>query len=198
METTFPTSRAGDDLDADDTGDAELIRAIAAGDRDALTTLYRRHSQVLLAHLVLVTGDQTLGEELLQDTMLAAWYGASSFRGDAKVRTWLIGIARRKARDRQRKGRLRSVDDSILIEARATAPGPEQHTLSRAEAAEVAGAIQRLSHPYREVVGLVFGAGLTLAETAEVLAIPIGTVKSRLSAARAALTQSLTERGYAR
>lgn len=182
----------------DDAEDPELVRAVAAGDRVALATLYRRHSQVLLAHLVLVTGDQTLGEELLQDTMLAVWRGAASYRGEAKVRTWLISIARRQARDRQRKRGLRSVDDAVLANEPAQEPGPEQHALGRAEAAAVAAAIQHLSRPYREVIGLVFGAGLTMAETAEVLQIPLGTVKSRLSAARAALTQSLTERGYAR
>ena len=184
--------------DQETAADPDLIRAIAAGDRTAMATLYRRHSQVLLAQLILVTGDQQLAEELLQDTMLVVWRSAAAFRGDAKVRTWLIGIARRQARDRRRKHRLHSVGDAILNAEPSPDPGPEQHALGRAEAADVAVAIQQLSRPYREVVELVFGAGLTVAETAEVLAIPLGTVKSRLSAARAALTRSLAERGYAR
>jgi RNA polymerase sigma-70 factor, ECF subfamily len=200
METIFRTYRAGDNVagDPDDADDAELVRAMAAGDRAALATLYHRHSQVLLAQLVLVVGDQTLSEELLQDTMLAAWRGAASFRGDAKVRTWLIAIARRQARDRMRRHRLPSVDDTLLAQAPACEPGPEQHALGRAEAAAVAGAIRTLSRPHREVIGLVFGAGLTMAEAAQVLEIPLGTVKSRLSAARTALTQALTEKGYVR
>jgi RNA polymerase sigma-70 factor (ECF subfamily) len=200
METIFRTYSAGDDVagNPDDADDAELVRAVAAGDRAALATLYRRHSQVLLAQLMLEVGEQTLSEELLQDTMLAVWRGAASFRGDAKVRTWLIAIARRQARDRLRRHRLRSVDDTLLTESPAAEPGPEQHALGRAEAAAVASAIRALSRPHRELIGLVFGAGLTMAEAAQVLEIPLGTVKSRLSAARAALTQALTEKGYVR
>jgi RNA polymerase sigma-70 factor (ECF subfamily) len=171
---------------------------VADGDRDAFATLYERHGQAVFAHLVIVVGDRALSEEILQDTMLAAWRGASDFRGDAKVRSWLIAIARRQARDRLRRHRLTTVDDASLPETPAAEAGPEQHALARAEAAEVASAIGELGPVQREVLSLVFGAGLTLAEAAAVLEVPLGTVKSRLSAARAALGRAMTERGYAR
>ena len=183
---------------ADDADDGELVRAVAAGDRAALATLYQRHSQVLLAQLALLTGDRTLSEELVQDTMLAAWRGAAAFRGDSKVRTWLIAIARRQARDRMRRPRLTSVDDALLAQSPAAEPGPEQLVLGRAEARAVADAITDLGPSHREVLGLVFGAGLTMTEAADVLEVPLNTVKSRLHAARAALTQLLTEKGYVR
>jgi RNA polymerase sigma-70 factor (ECF subfamily) len=186
METT---------VDADDRA---LLRAMAAGDRDALATLYARHGPAVFAHLVLVTGDRSFSEEILQDTMLAAWRGAAGFRGDSAVRSWLISIARRQARDRLRKHRLAIVDDELLSETPADDAGPEQHTLGRAEAAAVADAIGDLGPAHREVLSLVFGTGLTLAETAALLQVPLGTVKSRLSAARTALAQAMTERGYAR
>jgi RNA polymerase sigma-70 factor (ECF subfamily) len=178
--------------------DASLVRAMARGDRTALATLYQRHSQVVLAQLVLLTGDSMLGEELLQDTMLAAWKGAASFRGESKVRTWLIAIARRQARDRSRRQRLAVIDDSWLGQPVAPEPGPEQFAIDRAEARAVADAITDLSPALREVIGLVFGAGLTMAEAADVLSLPLNTVKSRLHAARAALTSTLNERGYVR
>ena len=188
METTVP--RPADD--------EVLLHAVAAGDRDALATLYARHGQAVFAHLVLVVGDRTLSEEILQDTMLAAWRGADGFRGDATVRSWLISIARRQARDRLRRHRFTIIDDESLPDTPAADPGPEQRVLQRAEAAEVATAIGQLGPAHREVLSLVFGADLTLAETAALLQVPLGTVKSRLSAARAALAQAMTERGYAR
>ena len=118
-----------------DTDDHGLLRAMAAGDRDALAELYERHGQAVFAHLVLVTGDRSLSEEILQDTMLAAWRGAARFRGDSAVRSWLVAIARRQARDRLRRHRLTIVDDRSLSETPASDAEPEQHTLRRAETA---------------------------------------------------------------
>ncbi|HEX2316696.1 MAG TPA: sigma-70 family RNA polymerase sigma factor [Thermomonospora sp.] len=177
--------------------DGALLRRVADGDRAALVALYRRHGAVVLAQINLVVPDRGLGEEILQDTMLAVWRGAGSFGGRSQVRSWIIAIARRQARDRLRRRRLRVVGEEALAARPAPGPGPEEVVLERAKATAVAGAIGTLSLPLREVVGLVFGAGLTLAETAEVLEVPLGTVKSRLAAARAALARSLSEEGYA-
>ena len=178
--------------------DTDLVTRVAAGDRAALTALYERHGQAVLAQVVLAVGDRTLAEEVLQDTMLALWRGAASFRGDSQVRSWLIAIARRQARDRLRRRRVPTVTDDILSAWPAAGPGPEDLTLERAEAAVVAQAVGALGARHREVLGLVYGASLTLAETAQVLGVPVGTVKSRLAAARAALATSLSRRGYTR
>lgn len=181
-----------------DTDDRALLRAMATGDRDALAELYERHGRAVFAHLVLVTNDRSLSEEILQDTMLAAWRGAARFRGESAVRSWLVAIARRQARDRLRRHRLTIVDDQSLAETAASDAEPEQHTLRRAETAAVADAIGELSPAHREVLSLLFGADLTLSETAALLDVPLGTVKSRLSAARVALTRAMNQRGYAR
>jgi RNA polymerase sigma-70 factor (ECF subfamily) len=179
--------------------DDRLIRQIAAGDRSALAALYQRHGQVVLAQIMLLTGERALSEEILQDTMLAVWHGAGSFRGESRVRSWVIAISRRQARDRMRRRKVDTVtDDAFLSEWPAAGPGPEQQVLERAEAAAVADAIGELGSGHREVLGLVFGAGLTLAEAAGVLEVPLGTVKSRLAAARVALARSMSEKGYSR
>jgi RNA polymerase sigma-70 factor (ECF subfamily) len=148
---------------------------------------------VVLAQIVLVVGDRGLSEEILQDTMLAVWRGAAGFRGESRVRSWLVAIARRQARDRLRRHRTTLVEDAVLAERPAAEPGPEDVALGRVEAAAVARAIGTLGVAQREVLGLVFGAGLSLAETAEVLEVPLGTVKSRLAAARSALDRLLAE-----
>ena len=178
--------------------DVCLLRRIAAGDRAALSKLYGRHGQVLLAQLNLVVGEPTLAEEILQDTMLAVWRGAKSFRGDSGVRSWLIAIARRQARDRLRRHRFRVVDVGALAEVPGVDAGPELQALGRAELSEVTSAIGLLAPAHREVLGLVFGTGLTLKEVAEILEIPLGTVKTRLRAARVALNRAVEAKGEKR
>ena len=163
-----------------------------------MAAFYRAHGRVVLAQVLLVTAERVLAEEIVQDTMLAVWRGATSFRGDSSVRSWVIAIARRQTRDRLRGRRLRLVDDTYLADQPTSGPGPEVMALDRAELAEVKGAIRGLTTPHREVLGLVFGTGLSLPEVADVLEIPLGTVKSRLTAARTALSRILDEKGQDR
>src|SRR5579862_8038061 len=178
--------------------DGGLLRRIGRGDEDAMAEFYREHGRVVLAQVLLVTGERVLAEEIVQDTMLAVWRGAGSFRGESSVRSWVIAIARRQTRDRLRRQRLRVVDDAFLAEQPGPGPGPEVMALDRAELAEVRGAIRELAPAHREVLGLAFGAGLSLPEVANVLEIPVGTVKSRLTAARAALNGILDRKGQNR
>lgn len=163
-----------------------------------MAEFYRLHSRAVLTHISLIVGERALAEEIFQDTMLAIWRNAGSFRGDARVRTWVIAIARRQARDRLRRRQLRVVSDTELAERPYAGPGPEAVAVERAAVSEVAEAITRLGRSHREVLGLVFGADLSLAETAEVLGVPVGTVKSRLTAARVALIRLMNENGESR
>ena len=179
-------------------GDAELLRRIGQGDEDAMAAFYREHHHVVFAQALLVAGDRVLAEEIVQDTMLAVWRGAGSFRGESSVRSWVIAIARRQTRDRLRARRLRVVDDAFLADQPGSGPGPEVMALDRAELAEVKGAIRELAPAHREVLGLAFGSGLSLPEVADVLEIPVGTVKSRLAAARIALNRILNQKGQNR
>ena len=190
--TTLAASR---DLSCDD---GQLLRRIGQGDEDAMAAFYREHGRVVLAQVLLVTGERVLAEEIVQDTMLAVWRGAGSFRGESSVRSWVIAIARRQTRDRLRGRRLRVVDDAFLADQPSSSPGPEAMALDRADLAEVMGAIRQLAPAHREVLGLAFGSGLSLPEVADVLEIPVGTVKSRLAAARTALSRTLSEKGQNR
>jgi RNA polymerase sigma-70 factor, ECF subfamily len=172
-----------------------LLGRIGQGDESAMAAFYREHGRVVLAQALLVTGERVLAEEIVQDTMLAVWRGAAAFRGESSVRSWVIAIARRQTRDQLRRQRLRVVDDAFLAEQPVSGPGPEVTALDRAELAEVKVAIGELAPAHRELLGLVFGAGLSLPEVAEVLDVPVGTVKSRLTAARTALGRILNEKG---
>ena len=174
--------------------DLALLSRIATGDQGAIEELYRRHSRLLLAQLQFMVGQPTLAEEILQDTMLAVWKGARTFRGGSRVRTWLLGIARRQARDRMRRQRPVPMADADLAQRPSPNPGPEAIAVERAEGRRMVAALSTLTPAHREVLGLVFGADLSLAEVARVLEVPVGTVKSRLHAARAALGRTMNEK----
>ncbi len=171
--------------------DVDLLRLIAAGDASALSRLYERYSGPLVGYLHRLVGDRMTAEEILQDTMLAVWRSADAFEGRSKGSTWLFGVARRQAHNRLRvRGPAEPV--GVVPERLADeATGPDDVAIAAAGGTPVAAAIDRLPDHHRDVIALVFVAGLPLADVAEVLSIPVGTVKSRLHHARAAVAAAL-------
>lgn len=174
---------------AEDNGHADkhTIARIAAGDRQALTQLYLRHRHALFSYLLQLTPDYGLAEELLQDTLVAVWRSAQSFEGRSSARTWLIGIARRQAHNVLRQRGLPLADLSELDETPATDPEPEDAVLASAAHDELGEAFTQLLPIHREVLSLIFVHQFSYQETAQVLGVPIGTVKSRLNHAKRAL-----------
>lgn len=167
--------------------DAQLIRRIARGDRQALSELYTRYQRALFAYLLQLTPDYGLAEELLQDTLVAVWKSARNFEGRSGVLTWLIGIARRQAHNTLRQRRIPLTDLAELEYMPASDLEPEEVILAGAARDELAEAFRQLAPVHREVLLLTFVQELSYQETATVLDVPLGTVKSRLSNARRAL-----------
>jgi RNA polymerase sigma factor (sigma-70 family) len=170
--------------------DAVLLRRIADGDGGALSVLYERHGTALFGYLTRLCADRMRAEEILQDTLLAVWRSADSYAGHATVRSWLFGVARRKAYQY-----LRLRDSPMPVEPsddEDPTPGPDEIAILASGGTPVAAAVKRLTPAHREVIGLALVAGLPLAEVAQILGVPIGTVKSRLFHARAALVRALS------
>jgi RNA polymerase sigma-70 factor (ECF subfamily) len=175
-----------------DAPDMFLIQAIGRGESAALDELYSRHGLPLLNYLIGQLGDAALAEEVLQNVMLAVWKGAGSFRGESKVRTWLIAIARNHALNARRGKRI--ITTSLYDEALpATSTEPIEVIIRQDKAAQVRQAIQRLPDDQRETLELVFYHHLSGAEVAQLLQVAEGTVKSRLHRAKAALKDLLSE-----
>lgn len=173
--------------------DSAWVIRLARGDEAALTCLYERHAQAVLGYLVQLTGDRGEAEELLQDTFVAAWRAAGGFNRRSTVLTWLLGIARRRARDGRRRRRLPTVDKELFELAVA---GFEELALARLELGQLGRLVAQLPAAHREVLSLALVQELSYAEVAEVLGISVGTVKSRLHAARRALqTRAVTVAG---
>jgi len=116
----------------------------------------------------------------------------------ASVRTWLIGIARRHLLNHRR---VRSADLTGTEDAESLAdpdPGPEDQALASAARTEFAGLLTRLSQRHQEILLLTFMSELTYTETAEVLGVPLGTVRSRLHAAKRRLAALVAQGGEER
>lgn len=171
--------------------DDALLARISAGDRDAMDALYERHCSSLVAYLRLFTSDQSHIEELVQDTMVAAWKGAGRFAGRSSVRSWLFAIARRRAADVLRRRTWQVAGDEALVSMPDPSPGPEAWALAQASQIQLLATIERLSPVHQEILMLVFVHQLSYPEVAEILDVPLGTVKSRLSNARKALRAHL-------
>jgi RNA polymerase sigma factor (sigma-70 family) len=177
---------AGDELD--------LLARLGRGDRDAVDRLYARYARPLYGYVLDLVPDAGLAEEVVQDTFVAAWRGASRFEGRSSLASWLFGIARRQARDRTRSRRPQPEPDDRLHGLADPAGGPEAMAIESATRAELIAALDALPDHHREPLVLAFAYELSGAEIAAVLDIPAGTVKSRLHAARRALRLILEAR----
>jgi len=190
----------------DDNG---LIRRVGQGDLGAMQVLYERYAPRLYRFALARLGDERGAEDVVQETMLAAWQGASRFRGDSTAATWLFGICRRKMAEAHRKGRRRETP-GLPPAADGTAPadtGRPGRGEDRPPAGTPAGpappdaglefweTFSRLSDEHQEVLLLVFHYGLSQEEAAQVLGVPVGTVKSRVHYARRRLREALGDAG---
>lgn len=175
--------------------DSALIKRLSAGDEEALGTLMERYGGALLHFAHRLVGDMQLAEEIWQDTMLKAWQQASSFRVDGHLKAWLFRVARNNAIDHMRKKRVPVEEYTVCLETAATTFRPDKEAERSWLSAEVFEAIDSLPLAYREVIDLRFFHQLCYQEIAEILHIPLGTVKSRLNYAIQRLTKILRERG---
>ncbi len=171
--------------------DLPLVQAIAAGETRALDELYARRGPGLLSFLVARLSDRTLAEEVLQDVMLAVWNHADSFRGESSVRTWLLVIARNRAINARRRKRPALVSLSDAPDLPSADTGPFEAVARKFDQSTVRQALQHLPPDHRELLVLFFFHQLSGPEIAEVLAIKIGTVKSRLHRAKESLRRIL-------
>lgn len=175
--------------------DTVIINRLALGDEEALGLLMDRYGGQLLHFAHRLVGDMQLAEEIFQDTMLKAWQQAAQFRVDGHLKAWLFRVARNNAIDHMRKKRLPIEEFTSCMETAALTFRPEREAERAWLSSEVYEAIGELPLAYREVIDLRFFHQLCYQEIAQVLEIPLGTVKSRLNYAIQRLTKILHDRG---
>jgi len=161
--------------------DAALLRAVAKGDQEALLELYDRYHRLAFALAYRILADAAAAEEVVQDCFLRIWYHAGRFQPTrGSVRTWILTIVRNRALDELRRRQARPVtvpDDLIGFDSALVV---DDAAIERIQAEAVRHALHALPSDQRTVIELAFFEGLTHREIAERLALPIGTVKSRL------------------
>jgi RNA polymerase sigma-70 factor (ECF subfamily) len=158
--------------------DAQLVAKMASGDRAALSSLYERHSGVLLGLAMRIVRSRLEAEDLLHDVFLEAWRSAKDFdpkRG--RVRTWLAIRMRSRALDLQKSARVsRNAGDAgldLLVDEREG---------SSPDHARVRAVLAELGADQRKVLELAYFEGLSCTEIAARVSVPVGTVKSRIAA----------------
>ncbi|MGY0234413.1 RNA polymerase sigma factor [Longispora urticae] len=172
--------------------DGQLLAAVADHDADALGVLYDRHAAWLLLRLRRRCTDQTLVDEVLQDTFLSVWRDARRFRGGA-VGAWIWTIASRRLVDGLRASHSRHrLLDRLLRRSNPVESSAEDQVLVGLAHSDLAPALNRLSPELRAVIQATVLDGLSTAEAAELLGIPRNTVKTRAMRARVQLRRSLT------
>ena len=177
--------------------DATLIDRTRQGDVAAYELLVRRYQDVAVrvAH-VLCGPDEA--RDVAQEGFVKAWRALPRFRDGAPFRPWLLRIVANEARNTRRGAGRRARLALRAFEDRSSggaAPSPEEAVLTAERRRLVLAALEDLAEPDREVISCRYFAGLGEAETAAVLGCRVGTVKSRLSRARARLRARLDAAG---
>jgi RNA polymerase sigma-70 factor, ECF subfamily len=182
----------------DENEDDALMRGLSDAEPEALRALYGKYGGLVFGIALRIVGDRAAAEEVAQDVFLGAWRGAASYsREKGSAATWLGRIARNRAIDALRAKRARGAlarDDWSDVEDDASLD-PEEAASRDARAEEVRAAVAGLPEAQRVALSLAFFQGMTHTEIAARLALPLGTVKSRIRDAMRSLREALGEGG---
>jgi RNA polymerase sigma-70 factor (ECF subfamily) len=173
---------------ADAVDDGRDMAALAAGDREALERIYARYAGRLSGFFWRLGAKGGEIDELVHESFVRLWCYGTGWRGDSRFSTYLFGIARSAWLDRREE----AARAPRTPPPRGEPERPEQAAERRELVEAVERAVAELSDPLRQVFSLVSGGGLKYREAAELLGIPVGTVKSRLAAAEEKLRRQLS------
>lgn len=207
----------GQPVQPEDARDAELVAAANRGDAAAWSTLLQRHQDRLFAVCLRMVGPREAADRC-QDAMVKIVQGLHSFDGSAQVSTWMTRVAMNVCLSHLRGAKLRkhasldamlesgagrglehwsASDRGAAVAGRSGEPGPDSGVQSEEMRRSVAAALLRLEPEQRAILVLRDVRGLDYDQIAAVLEVAVGTVKSRLFRARAALRAILEEAGAA-
>jgi RNA polymerase sigma-70 factor (ECF subfamily) len=197
------------------TEDAALVAALKSGSEEAFAMLIAQYGQPLYSLIARSLQDPADAADITQEVFIKVFRSIRSFHGEASLRTWLYRIALREASNQRRwwtrhkKQELtidaplapgEDVDEGMSLSATLACPGgsPYDQTAAAELKARVEDALRKLPEAFRTVVVLRELEGFSYEEIAEIVEVPAGTVKSRLTRGRAALKEILVADGLGR
>jgi RNA polymerase sigma-70 factor (ECF subfamily) len=169
--------------------DAARLAAARAGDLGAFESLVRAHTRVVYAHAFRFFGEREAAEDAVQEVWIKVYRSLATFDERARFSTWLYRVTRNTCLDQLRAGRRRPVP----VDPLDAVPAPGDLADEVALSASVETALRALAPEDREAFSAVALFELSYAEAAEVLGVPVGTVKSRVFRARRALAHMLVD-----
>ncbi|MDT8911375.1 RNA polymerase sigma factor [Amycolatopsis sp. PS_44_ISF1] len=173
----------------------QLVRRTARGDRAAFEEFYRRTSPWLAVRLRRRCADEQVVAEVMQETYLAVWRAAGSFSGAAAGGTavgWVWTIAARRLVDAFRRRAHHAQPPPAAVNVAVTAPAAEEEALAATVGDHVGDALRELAPELSQVLQAMVLDGLSVRETAVLLRLPEGTVKTRARRARIAMREALS------
>jgi RNA polymerase sigma-70 factor (ECF subfamily) len=178
--------------------DEELMPLVGRKDQAAFEIFYDRHGGAAYSLAYRIVGDRGGAEDVVQEAFLSLWRsGARYDPARGSVRTWILGIVRNRAIDAIRRASSRpprlTVDDESMLEQRPAPARTEGEAIRRESARELRGALGELPREQSRVIELAFFGGFTHSEIAEMLGMPLGTVKGRMRLGLEKIRSNLAE-----
>jgi RNA polymerase sigma-70 factor (ECF subfamily) len=165
--------------------DEDLMTLVERKRADAFEVLYDRHGGAAYSLAHRIVGDPGVAEDVTQEAFLSLWRsGARYDAARGSVRSWMLGIVRNRAIDMLRRAAgpapKLDLDDEGVLDSQASEELTEAEAIRRDTARRLRGVLSELPREQSEVIGLAYFGGFTHAEIAEMLGMPLGTVKGRM------------------
>jgi RNA polymerase sigma-70 factor (ECF subfamily) len=165
--------------------DEDLMTLVDGKRADAFEVLYDRHGGAAYSLAHRIVGDRGVAEDVTQEAFLSLWRsGARYDAARGSVRSWMLSIVRNRAIDALRRAAgpapKLDLDDETLLDTRASEELTEAEAIKRETSRRLRGVLSELPREQSEVIGLAYFGGFTHAEIAEMLGMPLGTVKGRM------------------
>jgi RNA polymerase sigma-70 factor (ECF subfamily) len=163
--------------------DEDLISLVQSGDTEAFAGLYDRHGRSAYSLAYRMMGDRQAAEDLVQDSFIKLWRSAASYRAErGSVRTWILSITHNRGIDHIRStASRRRTQDRVEMTTETTQPSEAfSETWRNSQRSQVQQALKTLPDEQLKILELAYFSGYTHAEIAEMLDLPLGTVKGRM------------------
>jgi RNA polymerase sigma-70 factor, ECF subfamily len=183
-ERPLVISRAGKLGSGQGTPDEALLGAIAKGDQRAMQVLYARYHVRVYRFVLRLTQDRSLAEDVVSDVFIDVWRQAGRFKGKSQVSTWVLAIARYKALSALRAHSDAQLDDNAAASMVDPTDDAEKIMSKRDRSATIQKCLAQLSAVHREVLDLVYYHERSVDEVAQIVGVPVSTVKTRMFYAR--------------